>query len=773
MLTPRKEVPPSPRPWALAFAGLAALVVALAVGMHIHRMAGMAFTNLDDMLMGLTADRMRFHWWPAYTRMASDYSLWQGRVYFYFSMIFFILPFFLRSLFWRAVLSALLQLAATCSVGAVVGLYAGFRTAALFVALACACLPYWRVSPINGFPFVYHLPVILFFSGLAVYIRRVRGQGNPAWRRLGQVFSWSAFGLSLFFYEALIPLFFLIALTVAAAEAHRVQGNWNRHIVVRAWTPWLAGFALWAAIYLGFRWLNPSTYGGSALAGVGRGDLGTVANSLYYFEAYSLPGANWMGNWQRTASRWTGTPESLGYGGFFWQNLTPDGIVLAVAILAMALCWFLSFQRETEAPPRRVGEAAALALACAVLCPLPLAFTAKYRSLETVLAVAPYLPGYYSFLAWCVVLALAFPLVGFAWRGLPALRRVAIALLALVCAAVGAANAMSNQAIYREFAEVTDKWKLVDLLGGSRWFAGLPSGSVFIAPGFWDTFPTPTWPHGDAYWSAYFSGWVHRPVQVIRDPHRIPDLLSRRTPVFYGEHQWLPGRLDAVLIVDPIREISPTDGNFGSDSLLLISRFDSTGMVVEYRSSAPDGGGPLLVRIPEARLDPGGGYIAQLPIPGLIAGTARLTDPEPPPPPDPILEFQHGFSAATERSGDGHYWRWSEGKDGEGELDLVNLSSQPVAVRFRASLLFHPQENARRTAFDFILPYSSETIGAAPGDTIERVWQLAPGSNRILVKCHAGRLPTPGDSRYIVFGVQDWSVVPVNGDANPRGMVPK
>jgi hypothetical protein len=727
----------------------------VAIGMHIYRMSGMAFTNLDDMLMGLTADRMRVAWWPAYYRMAKDYALWQGRIYFYFSMIFFILPFFLRSLLWRAVISALLQLGATCSVAAVVGLYAGFRTAALFVALACACLPYWReVSPINGFPFHYHLPVILFFTSLALYIRRVRGQGNPAWRRLSQIFSWSAFFVSLFFYEALIPLFFLLALTVSAAEAP--PGKWNRYRAVRTWLPWFWGFALWAALYLGFRWLNPPTYAGSALAGLGRGELGPAATSLFYFEAYSLPGVDLIGNYPRTFSRLSDAPKSIGYGHFFVRNLTADGVILAALVLAMLLFWFLSFRRESEAPPGRVGKVAALALVCAVFSPLPLAFTAKYRPLDTVLALAPYLPGYYAYLAWCVVLALAFPLAGFAWRRFPRMRRTATALLACGCAVAAAANAMSNDALYREYAELTDKWKLVDLLAGSRWFATLPPGSVFLAPSLWDTFPATTWPHGDAYWSAYFSGWAHRPVLVIHDPLQIPGLLSRKTPLFYCEHQWLPGRLDAVLAIDPILGISP-DGYAWSDSLLLVSRSNPANTVVEYRSSS-SAGASLRMRIPEGRYEHGA-YISQLSIPHLIAGTARVTDPDMAPPPGPVLEFQRGFSASTEHSQDGHHWRWSEGKDGAGELDLVNLSTQPLAVRFRASLQFNPEEH--RTAFDFILPHSSETISAAPGDTIERIWQLSPGDNRILVKCHAGRLPAPGDPRYLVFAIRDWSVVPV------------
>jgi hypothetical protein len=765
---------PSVRFFSLGFAGLAGLLAVVAVGIHIYRMAGMVFTNYDDMRMALTVDQIRLQGWKAYYDLAAQLAVWQGRAYFYFSMIFFLLPFFMRSLILRATLSALFQLGATCSVGAVVGLYAGFRNAALCVVLTCASLPYWHTwYPVNGYLFVYHVPVILFCGSLAMYIRRTRGCVKPSWLRFNQVVSWTAFFVSLLFYESLLPIFFLLAVVVAAVEARRSQRTpqekWDWSIVIRAWIPWMAGFAVWTVLYLGFRWLHPATYPGSALAGFGRGERGDLAASLFYYEAYSLPGANWVGanligaggfgNLHRTTDRWLGTPEALGYGRFFMKNLNADGIVLAVLVLVMALLWLLSFRRETEAPPGRVGKTAALALVCAVISPLPLELTAKYRSLEMVYGVVPYLPGYYSFLAWCVVLALAFPMVAFALRRIPPLRLAAVALLACGWAVASAANAMSNDAIYREYAELTDKWKLVDRLAGSRWFAALPANSVFLAPGLWDAFPTPTWIYADEYWSTYFSSWAGRPVQVIRDPGQIPGLLRRQTPVFYCEHQWLPGRLDAVLAIDPILGVSPTDGYARSDSLLLISRARLTNAVVEYRSSASDAAG-IRARIPEGRQEHGA-YVSQMPLPDLLVGTARVTARESGPPPVPMVDFQRGFSASTERSADGHYWRWSDGKDGEGELNLVNLSSYPLTVRFRVSLQFNPQEH--RTAFDFILPHGTETIDAAPGDTIERVWQLAPGPNRILVKCHAGRLPAPGDSRYIVFGMRDWSVALVEG----------
>jgi len=741
--------------------------------MHIHRMSGWTFTDYDDMMMGLTADRIRNHGWQAYYRLAKDYALWQGRAYFFFSMFFFVLPFFLRSLLLRAVCSALVQLSATCALGAVLGLYTGFRTAALFVALVCAMLPYWRaVSPVNGYPFIYHMPVLLFFAALTLHICWKRGYVPAARQRLCQMVSWTAFVVSLFYYEALIPLFCLIALVVSAAEARRAYGKWTGYIAIRTWTPWLTGFVLWSLVYLGFRRFNPSTYGGSTVSGIGPHDLGAVGVSLYYFETFSLPGANWIGNLSRTLYRWTGTPESLGYVPFFWRNLTADGIALAVLVAGLAACWCaLNWKSPAapEAPPRRLLAVAGMALACAILAPFPLEFTPKYRTPQTIHEVLPYLTGYYSFLGWCAAIALAFPLIGYAWRNRPAMRVAATALLALVCAVVSAANAMSNQAIYREVADLSDKWKLVDRLARTDWFAKLPRNAVFMAPGLWDTFPEPTWFHADPYWSEYFSGWAGRPVRVIREVRPMLELLDRQTPVFYCEHLWLPGRLDAVLVVHPIQWISPADGNAMSDSTLLISRYGPGGhpggrpanLVVEYRSpaSAVSGAAPPRVPVTGWRYEHGA-YLSQASTPGLIVGTARVSDQADAPLYTPTVDvrFQRGFTPATERDGE-QYFRWSDGKDGEGELNLVNFSSQPLRVRFRASLHFNQAE--RRAVFDFRLPQGTETLTARPGQTIERIWQLAPGANRILVKCHAGRLPAPGDRRYIVFGIWNWSAVPV------------
>jgi len=751
-----KRVSPGEAVSRRGFVFLAAVAIAFAVGLHIYRMAGMAFTNYDDMLMGLTVDRMRTQgWWSSYLDLARVYAVWQGRIYFYFSMFFFVAPFLIRSLLLRAAISALLQLGATCSMAAVVGMYAGFANALLVVALACLWLPYWpAVSPVNGFPFVYHLPVILFFTALAISIARSRG--SIRWRGAAAL-SWIAFLVSLFFYEALIPPFGVLAVLIPAIESRRAQGGWNRAALVRAWAPWMAGFLLWAGVYLGYRHVNPGTYGGSALAGLGGDGLSRAAASLYYFESYSLPGANWVGNLHYTAERLSGSPGQLGYPAYFFRNLTADGVLMGVLLAALLIFRVRSLKREEASG---LGRIAAVAVGCAVLCPLPLAFTAKYRSLKTILEVGPYLPGYYSFLAWSAAAALAVPLAWLALDRLPRLRRAAFAAMAAAGALVCAASAMTNDAIYAHYAEAGDKWGMVDRMARSRWFASLPAHSVFLAPGLWDNFPQTSWYHGDPYWTAYFSAWAGRPLEVIRIPRRVPELLARHTPVFYCEHQWLAGRLASVLLIEPVTAIS-SSGDAMSDAALLFARGDRgappTGMRLEYRTPASDaaGLGPLRAGIPGWQTE-GGAYIARVPLPGLIAGTAQVVDAGDAAPPDPVVTFGRGISG-LEHDAD-HYWRWSDGRDGEGELSIFNPLPHPVTVRFRAALTFAPD----RADFDFHLAGGSETLSVARGETIERTWRLAPGDNRIVIRCHAGRMPTPGDSRYIVFGIRDWSVTPVD-----------
>ena len=678
----------------------------------------MSYTNIDDLLMELTANRMRIEGWGPLYALTHKYAVWQGRAYFYFSMIFFVLPFFIRSLAVRAALSALLQLGATCSIGAVVGMYAGFRNALLAVALTCAWLPYWRnYYPVNGYPFVYHLPVLLFFSGLAVWIRLTRAK-RP--RRVGYALCWIAFFISLFFYEALIPPFFLTALAVVTVESRRTQRP-----AMRALAPWLAGFGLWAAIYLGFRLLHPATYDGSALAGVG--EWSSTARSLLYFEGRSLPGADWVAN-----------PAA---------HVTADGVVLGVLLFAL-----LIFSAFSSAPPHLRGKFASTALVflCAVMIPLPLAFTAKYRTLDLVRWVAPYVPGYFAFLFWAAFLALAFPLAAFALRRLPPLRWAAALLLAGVYAAIGIDNTAADNALAHELAGPDQERQTLDLLARSSWFAALPADSVFLAPDLWADFPYPGWENEDAHWNAYFSGMAGRPLRVVRRPYQAPELLRAHKPVFYCEHLWPAGRQDSIVAIEPVVKLSPA-GDAVTDSVLLFSGAKPANAVVEYRALSSDA--PAAVE-PEWR-EENGAYTARLAIPGLIAGTLQATDGEAAPSLGLLFAFERGFSPAAEQGG-GDYWRWSDGSDGEGELAFYNLSPRPSAVRFRASLHFNPAE--KQAAFDFVTPQGRDSVVVRQGEVFERVWRLSPGVNRIRVKCHAGRVPAAGDPRYIVFGIWNWKV---------------
>ena len=88
---------------------------------------------------------------------------------------------------------------------------------------------------------------------------------------------------------------------------------------------------------------------------------------------------------------------------------------------------------------------------------------------------------------------------------------------------------------------------------------------------------------------------------MIRLPRQVPELLARHTPVFYCEHQWLPGRSGSVLAIEPVAAVSPA-GDAVSDSVLLLSQSGPAGMAVEYRAA---GGGIMRAQVSEWRKEHG------------------------------------------------------------------------------------------------------------------------------------------------------------------------
>lgn len=320
--------------------------------------------------------------------------------------------------------------------------------------------------------------------------------------------------------------------------------------------------------------------------------------------------------------------------------------------------------------------------------------------------------------------------------------------------------------LQRSRADASDTWKLVDALGSAGFFASVPEDSLLLAPNLWQGLPNPTPGGGDHYLSTYFSNLAGHSMEVLRDGDDVLDRLRRGSAVYYCDHQWIPGRNTSVLLVSRL-EATHGASPIRSDHMIVVASTELRNLALEYRSSVP-GQREISPGYYEAPVvawrQAGRAFVAEVSVPGLAPGTALLVDDETGVPLQVgvEIEFARGFTPLTERV-DGHYYRWSDGADGEAEFDLVNTLNGPMTVRFRTVLRFNP--TLKSGTFDLTGPAGKETVHCENGGVMERVWTLQPGSNPIVVKCHEIRMSSPGDRRYIVFGFWDWLAGPAGPTA--------
>jgi len=316
-----------------------------------------------------------------------------------------------------------------------------------------------------------------------------------------------------------------------------------------------------------------------------------------------------------------------------------------------------------------------------------------------------------------------------------------------VCAA-----ALVGAVVEWRAARPAGTWALVDALGATDYLRAIPANALVLAPNLADGHAAAA-DGGDRYLSDYFSALAGHPLRVV---HAWPDAASQGGAVYYCEHEWLAGRRAAVLLIGRMLPPSADGPPFAGDRLTVVSTVDLRRMAVEYGAA---GGGTREATVGPWRRE-GAAFVADAEAPGWMPGTTRLVDEETGNAVQAAvaLDFGHGFSEVTERA-DGHYFRWSDGADGKAEIDLVNSLDRPLTVRFRAALRFHA--GAKTGAFDLTTAAGKESFRVDNGGAVERVWTLAPGSNRVTILCHEARIPAPGDVRQIVFGLWDWTVTPV------------
>ncbi len=733
---------------------LVLLLITILIG--AVRTSRLYYTWQDDVYMGVLADHIKAEGLKPYWQWTGSYARWQGRLYFYFSFIFFVAPYLTNSAFLRTVMITFAQVASVGAMGLFLSLYLTRIGGMLFTVASLCLLPHWlSLYPTTTNMVVYHMPILFYFSGIGLYVLRVRHPHLGRWQSMALLFATLVLVFaSLNIYEVLAIPFFLITTAVVWFEFRSRHSKFAWRDAIRAALPFVAIFAIWAMTYVGYRLLHPPTYEGAKLAPF---NLGAFAKDVWRHLIKSLPGANAVVLIPWAVERSRGML-------YFLKNLTTSEQVQAM-LMAGIVCLGLLAYRGREAVTHawsvtagRLAVMITIALACAVLAPSPLALTAKYHNWPW--EATPYLPDYYAYLAFMT--ASTAVLIA-AYRLRPrAVGLFATATLALCLAFFTAAGGLANDRVNEIQARDSKKWKLVDLLSTTGVARDLPSDAVLLAPTLWVGIE-PRWWFAKDYWDHYLQVRLHRPIRVLRSINELGNALPTSTHLYYCEQEWTAGNSASALSLVPIR-IDGSHLALTGDSLTIITDHELPGTQLQFLTAGSQT--PARVNLPEFAFQ-GGGFVGRLQTPGLIAGSTMLVPETKPKSGGDLLpiEFERGFSD-TEFSGD-RYWRWSDGPSGKGILAILDTLGAPVAIKFKARFL--TGGISRTCAVEF--RGARETLTATDGQAFEREWTLQPGRNELDITCTGPRINAPGDPRFLIFGLEQWSLSPQTkgaADSLPR-----
>jgi hypothetical protein len=723
---------------------------------HTAHINGAGLASEDDIRFALRARVIRAGGWDAYWDEATTLASRQGRFYFLFSTGFFVAPYMLPDGLVRAGFITSIQFAALGALVLFLRRHLSGRACLWLFGLLCALIPIWgRFNPVTATPVYYHIPTVLFFGAL-VLRARTRSRG-PIVRHayVAPLF------LSLMFYEILLLPFLLIAILDELA-ARRAEGSRDGLAGgVRAALPVLLTFGTWMVAYVIYRHLHPSVYDGSRIAPLSV--MGTV-RGVVAFILSGVPGMNLATHYEMLPEVIHGYLPVMGLPAILLAHLTAAGWAQAILAMALGAAYVLTATGPQGTKRQWPGAAwpALVCLAVAFALPLPLMITVKYR--DTAAAWAPYIPGYYIFLALLAAFALLLePSLSLLGGGRRMARGAAAAALGLISFGAVAATFIANDVISAASARPARKWKLVDTLLRTSALDRLPQGSAILAPALWEDFPNVHWIPYEEYWTQYIELHSGRRVRVVQTPDASRLTGDATAPLFYFEPVSSTCAGEGLMLSRVVRGRAGAAGLLTDHSIVVSQNAPNAcvmeGIAGEAEGAAAPGDPRVQVQVPRAEVQ-NGIFVAEFRTPAMLAGSGNLIRQTARPAALEVV-FARGFSGKERDSR--NFWIWNDGASGEGEINLQNNTGGALPVKLRFTVMTGQADKAR---FDVEGPGLRESYMLANAEPAEWLFQLEPGSNRVLIKSHARRVNAPGDPRHLVFGMQNY--VLSAGDSPPR-----
>jgi hypothetical protein len=776
---------------------LCVLLIGISFYAQVSYLSRTAFLCSDEAEHDLYAGIVRARGWEGYAAEAFGFARQRGRVQVLFSWCLYIAPYFLHSDLQRALVIAPAEVLSWVCLAWFLAWYVNKTDAWVLVALIGCLLPYLKdFWPVSSFPLAFSVPVALFFAGMGLYLRAGAGRLGR-WRGRARALAIAALFLSSMVYENMTLAWAAIAAVCLwhergherAAEG-RGGWRWRMSALLRRDWPCLAAFAASALLYAGFRLRFPSEYEGNMLGSLT--NIRAVWNVVWRFALTGQPGVNFFVRADGLAGYWVGSAHWDQAVPFVLANLSLAGALKCVLGAGAVYLWGkkklegkrLEVEVEKEEAKklavkeldaesgrgraggqwRRDAAIPVLGVVLAFLVQTPLAITAKYQALAE--AWAPYCFGYLSFLSMTVAFWGGARWLRRALSGKPAwARSAAFGSLGAGLLVVMALNGIANQGTFRKDERHYAPWRLINALVRSDAFRDIPEGSVIVAPSLvdvslWNTVPPNWWIGRDGYWSDYVATHSGRHVVLAGTSPARPAEAIRQKRLYYGEIRWIFDGQNAVLLLAPITERQVRLPNIVSltSELYAIADRDYKGMTVTGAAGAT---GAMERSFPFEFGFEHGAYVARVKLPEMVAGSWRLGSQNFVRFEERAVDvvFERGF--AGPESANGIYWQWSNGADGTGAISLVNHGDAPLRARLAMKIR---TSGDTPTPFDLVVQGRPESVRFRNGESFERVLTLQPGDNEIRFHSRGPRLAAPGDPRYIVFGLEGWTVSAVEGD---------
>jgi hypothetical protein len=593
----------------------------------------------DDMESGLAAAGWKCCGFSVFFRYVDHLAKTEGRVFFYLTAFFQVLPFLFSDVL-RALLTTAMELLTFVAISAYVSRLLNARVFTLLLVLVCAFLPYWANHyPTSSWIIYFHFPLFLCFVALLVFDYAERNT-RAQWRKRLTLVSALILFVAVCFYEVLAVLMVFLLASLFVRQFLITPPSRRGDLYIR-YAPFLGALALYAAIYLLGKKLLPGGYSGSQMT------LATLTNfrRMFYVTAFygvkGLPAGNFVFQKLYLAHAGNGSPYTIGLLRFAWENLRSSHYLWGAIVAAFSAVYLLIPTSETRTDPAvRRGALWVLALAsvAAVIVNIPVSMSLRHQATPAMIYAYSYITflGFIVALAACLVWLRAE--IG-SWN-----RQLGWLAVTVVSATLGTTSAvtqLANDSIIDWQANYNVRWKLADSWAQSRHFQSLPDDLTIISKALFEG-DVQTEPN---YWPQYIRFHSGRSVCVVNNIRQY-----NRGPAVVLEYRESAIGTKAFLLVTDLETITPGSHTpLSGTNLFILANHDPKQVILNYLSAKSEcvvkrevSPSCSAVALPVRRLiefqREGSFYVARVITDGMIVGTATIERRELGQPLAPILE---------------------------------------------------------------------------------------------------------------------------------------